>query len=196
MITRPSICRVAKLTRMASTAAPSPDSLSPRPSQRAEAKDAASVIRTISRARFFSGASAMTSSGSNYCGLRPSFTPARAGLQGKTRCGSHCCSGSRLSRVADTPGIFSRMGDCYSLPGRGALAARTLTCKPARRAERCRCGREATSVLKNSRCGFCSRRFCCPCREQAFCRGYAVSGDPAREKALQQGRPSLWQSVQ
>ena len=57
--TSPSKCMLPKPMRMASTAAPSPASLLPRPSQRAEARAAASVTRTISRARFLSGASAM-----------------------------------------------------------------------------------------------------------------------------------------
>src|SRR6476659_1397245 len=44
-------------SRMASTAAPSPPSLSPRPTQRPAAIAPASVTRTSSRARFRSGAS-------------------------------------------------------------------------------------------------------------------------------------------
>ena len=49
--------RELKDRRMASTAAPSPAFLSPRPSQRADARAAASVTRTRSKARLRSGAS-------------------------------------------------------------------------------------------------------------------------------------------
>src|SRR5918996_1565925 len=57
MTTTPSIGTVSIITRMASTAAWSAASLSPRPIQRAPARAAASVTRTSSMARFLSGAS-------------------------------------------------------------------------------------------------------------------------------------------
>src|SRR5438270_789818 len=56
MTTTPSIDTVPRRTRMASTAAPSAPSLSPRPTQRAAARAAASVTRTSSMARLRSGA--------------------------------------------------------------------------------------------------------------------------------------------
>src|SRR3954453_21149112 len=55
MTTIPSIDTVARITRMASTAAPSAPSLSPRPIHREAARAAASVVRTSSRARLRSG---------------------------------------------------------------------------------------------------------------------------------------------
>src|SRR6478672_9300376 len=55
--TTPSISTVASMCRIASTAAWSAASLSPNPTQRAEASAAASVTRTSSSARFRSGAS-------------------------------------------------------------------------------------------------------------------------------------------
>src|SRR5688572_22496116 len=63
MTTMPSIGTVSRTTRMASTAAPSAPSLSPRPIHRDAASAAASVTRTISMARLRSGAcfSAMAS---------------------------------------------------------------------------------------------------------------------------------------
>src|SRR6266571_4404727 len=56
MTTTPSIETVSSMTRIASTAARSAPSLSPRPTQRPAASAAASVTRTSSRARFRSGA--------------------------------------------------------------------------------------------------------------------------------------------
>ena len=56
MTTMPSIGTVESTVRMASTAAPSAPSLSPRPIQRLAAIAAASVVRTRSRARLRSGA--------------------------------------------------------------------------------------------------------------------------------------------
>src|SRR3954447_7994506 len=56
MTTMPSIATVDSTTRMASTAAPSAPSLSPRPIQREAASAAASVTRTSSMARLRSGA--------------------------------------------------------------------------------------------------------------------------------------------
>ena len=55
MITTPSIWTLSSTTRMASTAAPSAPSLSPRPIQRAAAMAAASVTLTSSMARLRSG---------------------------------------------------------------------------------------------------------------------------------------------
>src|SRR6478672_9025005 len=55
--TTPSISTVASMCRIASTAAWSAASLSPKPTQRAEASAAASVTRTSSSARLRSGAS-------------------------------------------------------------------------------------------------------------------------------------------
>src|SRR3954463_15093227 len=52
----PSMATVDRTTRMASTAAPSAPSLSPRPIQRDAASAAASVTRTSSMARLRSGA--------------------------------------------------------------------------------------------------------------------------------------------
>ena len=48
---------VSSISRMASTAAPSADSFSPRPIQRAQASAAYSVVRTSSIARLRSGRS-------------------------------------------------------------------------------------------------------------------------------------------
>ena len=56
MTTMPSIGTVESTTRMASTAAPSAPTLSPRPIQRLAAMAAASVVRTSSMARLRSGA--------------------------------------------------------------------------------------------------------------------------------------------
>src|SRR5436309_336767 len=56
MTTMPSMATVARTTRMASTAAPSAPSLSPRPIHRDAASAAASVTRTSSMARLRSGA--------------------------------------------------------------------------------------------------------------------------------------------
>src|SRR3954471_10068853 len=56
MTTRPSIVTLPSTMRMASTAAPSAPSLSPRPTQRLAASAAASVVRTSSMARLRSGA--------------------------------------------------------------------------------------------------------------------------------------------
>src|SRR5687768_15730094 len=56
MTTTPSMLTCARTTRMASTAAPSAPSLSPRPTQREAASAAASVVRTSSMARLRSGA--------------------------------------------------------------------------------------------------------------------------------------------
>src|SRR5918998_3771649 len=56
MTTTPRIVTVPMSARMASTAAPSPPFLSPRPTQRPAAIAAASVTRTSSRARLRSGA--------------------------------------------------------------------------------------------------------------------------------------------
>src|SRR5207302_6195340 len=56
MTTMPSMATVWRTTRMASTAAPSAPSLSPRPIQRAPAMAAASVTRTSSMPRLRSGA--------------------------------------------------------------------------------------------------------------------------------------------
>src|SRR3954452_21924936 len=53
--TTPSIDTVSSSSRMASTAAPSAPSLSPLPTQRAQARAAYSVVRTSSRARLRSG---------------------------------------------------------------------------------------------------------------------------------------------
>src|ERR671916_1927312 len=53
--TMPSIATVSSRMRMASTAAPSAPSLSPRPIQRAQARAAYSVVRTSSIARLRSG---------------------------------------------------------------------------------------------------------------------------------------------
>src|SRR4051812_34524170 len=55
MTTTPSIDTVSSSSRMASTAAPSAPSLSPRPTQRAQASAAYSVVRTSSSARLRSG---------------------------------------------------------------------------------------------------------------------------------------------
>ena len=49
------MCTVSSISRMASTAAPSADSFSPRPIQRAAASAAYSVVRTSSSARLRSG---------------------------------------------------------------------------------------------------------------------------------------------
>src|SRR3954468_14813630 len=57
MTTTPRIDTEFTSSRMASTAAPSPPSLSPRPTQRPAAMAPASVTRTSSRARLRSGAS-------------------------------------------------------------------------------------------------------------------------------------------
>ena len=57
MTTTPRIDTELTSSRMASTAAPSPPSLSPRPTQRPAAIAPASVTRTSSRARLRSGAS-------------------------------------------------------------------------------------------------------------------------------------------
>src|SRR2546423_11678391 len=51
----PSIWTVSSIRRIASTAAPSADSFSPRPTQRAAASAPYSVTRTSSRARLRSG---------------------------------------------------------------------------------------------------------------------------------------------
>jgi hypothetical protein len=51
MTTMPSMATLLMVARMASTAAPSAPFLSPRPTQRAAARAAASVTRTSSRAR-------------------------------------------------------------------------------------------------------------------------------------------------
>src|SRR3954454_886286 len=56
MTTTPFMLTVPMSARMASTAAPSPPFLSPRPTQRPAAMAAASVTRTSSRARLRSGA--------------------------------------------------------------------------------------------------------------------------------------------
>ena len=56
MTTMPSIGTVSSTMRMASTAAPSAPSLSPRPIHRDAASAAASVTRTSSMARLRSGA--------------------------------------------------------------------------------------------------------------------------------------------
>jgi len=55
MTMTPSMATDASTTRMASVAAPSADSFSPRPIQRAAARAAASVTRTSSMARLRSG---------------------------------------------------------------------------------------------------------------------------------------------
>ncbi len=55
MTTMPSIGTLCSVMRMASTAAPSAPSLSPRPIHRDAAMAAASVTRTMSRARLRSG---------------------------------------------------------------------------------------------------------------------------------------------
>src|SRR5687768_5373212 len=60
MTTTPFMLTVPMRARMASTAAPSPPFLSPRPTQRPAAMAAASVTRTSSIARLRSGVSAMT----------------------------------------------------------------------------------------------------------------------------------------
>src|SRR4029453_4029758 len=54
--TTPFMATVSSIARMASTAAWSADSLSPRPTQRAQLRAADSVTRTSSSARFRSGA--------------------------------------------------------------------------------------------------------------------------------------------
>src|SRR5918999_1639178 len=58
--TTPSMATVSSIRRMASTAAWSAASLSPRPIQRPAASAAASVTRTTSRARLRSGAALVT----------------------------------------------------------------------------------------------------------------------------------------
>src|SRR5688572_33321781 len=60
MTTVPFIRTVWRTSRIASTAAPSAFSFSPRPTQPDAASAAASVTRTSSRARLRSGASALT----------------------------------------------------------------------------------------------------------------------------------------
>src|SRR5690242_18683113 len=62
MTTTPRMDTVPISTRIASTAAPSPPFLSPRPTQRPAAMAAASVTRTSSSARFRSGACRLTAS--------------------------------------------------------------------------------------------------------------------------------------
>src|SRR3954452_11475152 len=86
MTTTPRMLTVPMSARMASTAAPSPPFLSPRPTHRPAAMAAASVTRTSSRARLRSGAGR---SGENPRAARegPSGTGSDTGPPGWTTCG-------------------------------------------------------------------------------------------------------------
>src|SRR4051794_33562060 len=86
MTTTPRMLTVPMSARIASTAAPSPPFLSPRPTHRPAAMAAASVTRTSSRARLRSGAGR---SGENPGAARegPSGTGSDTGPPGWTTCG-------------------------------------------------------------------------------------------------------------
>src|SRR4051812_38623448 len=92
---------------MASTAAPSPPFLSPRPTQRPAAMAAASVTRTSSMARLRSGASRWRVGRSVIAG--PSSSGAPGGPEGPGEVGPD-------PRMPDTPGGWDDAGCEHRLP--------------------------------------------------------------------------------
>ena len=84
MTTIPSIGTLASTVRIASTAAPSAPSLSPRPIQRLAAMAAASVVRTRSMARFRSGAWRDVTTGFDHSWSRIAACPSTPSSSGDT----------------------------------------------------------------------------------------------------------------
>ena len=130
----PSIGTACSVKRIASTAAWSAASLSPRPTQRAAASAAASVTRTSSSARLRSGAVVSRRSCAMTLVSRSAIRGGGYGLEGARRPPGHPASADLADRAARDDHQRAQQADDTSRP-RGSRTPGS--CRPGRRS-RCR----------------------------------------------------------